>query len=95
MSTGSRHAGSVVAASGPQSAGSVVVAHRLSCPKVRGIFLDQGSKSGLLNWPADSLPRVTEEARSMSFRKCPPLNESSKPRDLKEINFHLLEELPV
>ena len=34
--------GSVVVACGLQSAGSVVVAHRLSCPAACGIFSDQG-----------------------------------------------------
>ena len=50
QSTGSRHAGfsscgtwaSVAVAHGLQSAGSVVVAHRLSCSAARGIFPDIG-----------------------------------------------------
>ena len=33
--------------------GSVVVAHRLSCPKVCGTFLDQESNPCLLHWQAD------------------------------------------
>ena len=40
QSTGSRRSASVVAARGP--AGSVVVAHGLSCSAACGIFLDQG-----------------------------------------------------
>ena len=36
------------------SAGSVVVAHRLSCPVAGGIFLDQGLNPCLLGWQVDS-----------------------------------------
>ena len=36
--------------------GSVVVEHGLSCSKVYGIFMDQGSKSCLLYWQMDSFP---------------------------------------
>ena len=36
-------------------AGSVVVAHRLSCPMACEIFLDQGSKSWPLRWQVGSL----------------------------------------
>ena len=43
-STGSRHAG------------SVVVAHGLSCSVARGIFPDQGSNPCPLHWQADSQP---------------------------------------
>ena len=39
-----------------QRAGSVVVAHRLSCPEACGIFLDQGLNPCLLHWQEDSLP---------------------------------------
>ena len=39
-----------------QSAGSVVVAHRLSCPVTCGYFPDQGSNSCLLHWKLYSLP---------------------------------------
>ena len=39
-----------------QSTGSVVVAHRLSCPAVCGIFSDQGSNLCPLHWQADTLP---------------------------------------
>ena len=42
-SSGSRHAGSAVVARRLWSAGSVVVAHGLSCSAACGIFLDQGS----------------------------------------------------
>ena len=48
--------GSVVVARGLQSAGSVVVAHRLSCSVACGIFPDQGSNPCPLHWQADSLP---------------------------------------
>ena len=47
-------AGSVVVVHGLQSAGSVAVAHRLSCSAVCGIFLDQGSNPCLLHWQANS-----------------------------------------
>ena len=36
--------------------GSGAVAHRLGCPVVCGILLDQGSNLCLLHWQADSLP---------------------------------------
>ena len=36
------------------SAGSVVVAHKLSLPAASGIFLDQGSNSCPLHWQMDS-----------------------------------------
>ena len=48
--------GSVVAAPGFWSTGSVVVAPRLSCPTVCGVFLDQGSNPCLLRWQVVSLP---------------------------------------
>ena len=37
-----------------QRAGSVVVAHRLSCPEACGIFLDQGLNPCLLHWQVNS-----------------------------------------
>ena len=63
-STGSRCMGfsscgtraSVVVACGLQSTGSVVVAHRLSCSVVCGIFLDQGLNPCPLHWQVDSQP---------------------------------------
>ena len=45
---------SVVVARGLQSAGSVVVAHRLSCSAACGIFQDQGANPCPLHWQADS-----------------------------------------
>ena len=48
------HTGSVVVACRLQSAGSVVVAHGLSCSTACGIFLDQGLNSCPLHWQADS-----------------------------------------
>ena len=39
---------------GLSSAGSVVMAHRLSCSEACGIFLDQGSNPCPLHWQADS-----------------------------------------
>ena len=47
--------GSVVAAPGLWSTGSVVVAHRLSCPAAYGIFPVQGSNQCLLHWQVDYL----------------------------------------
>ena len=46
--------GSIAAALGLQSTGSVAVAHRLSCSEACGIFPDQGSNPCLLNWQMDS-----------------------------------------
>ena len=52
-----RHMGSVVAALGFWSTGSVVAVHGLSCPSAAcGIFLDQESNPRLLHWQVDSLP---------------------------------------
>ena len=45
---------SVVVACELQSAGSVVVVHRLSCSTACGIFPDQGSNPCPLHWQADS-----------------------------------------
>ena len=44
----------VVVALELSSAGSVVVAHGLSCSAACGIFLDQGSNSCPLHWQVDS-----------------------------------------
>ncbi|CAN0498960.1 unnamed protein product [Rangifer tarandus platyrhynchus] len=43
-------------------AGSAAVALGLSSSIARGIFLDQGSNSCLLHWPADSLPLSHQES---------------------------------
>ena len=48
------HKSSVVVARGLQSAGSVVVAHGLSCSMACGIFPDQGSNPCPLHWQTDS-----------------------------------------
>ena len=45
---------SVVVAHGPQSTGSVLVAHEISCCAACGIFPDQGSNPCPLHWQADS-----------------------------------------
>ena len=50
----SRHMGSVAVARGLQSAGSVVVVHRLSCSASCGIFPDKGSNPCPLPWQVDS-----------------------------------------
>ena len=46
--------GSIVAVPGPQSTGSTVVGHRLSCSEACGIFPDQGLNPCLLHWQAVS-----------------------------------------
>ena len=46
---------SVTGAPGRWSAGSVVVAHGLSCPVACGIFLDQRLNLRLLHWQVGSL----------------------------------------
>ena len=48
--------GSVVAAPGPQSTGSVIAMQGLGCSTSCGIFPDQGSNLCLLHWQEDSLP---------------------------------------
>ena len=48
------HVGSVVVVRRLQSAGSVVVAHGLSCSPACGIFPDQGSNPCPLHWQVDS-----------------------------------------
>ena len=60
--------GSVVADTGLQSTGSIVVAHRLSCPESCEIFPDQESKRNLLHWQANSLPLSHREAFSLTFK---------------------------
>ena len=46
----------LVADPGLWSTSSIVVAHRLSCSRACGIFLDQESNLCLMHWQADSLP---------------------------------------
>ena len=48
------HMASVVVFHGLQSAGSVVVAQRLSCSAACGIFPDQGLNQGPIHWQVDS-----------------------------------------
>ena len=62
-----QHMGSVAAVSGPQSTGSIVVAHRLSCAVAHGIFPDQGSNPCLLHWQADSLPLSHQGSPQTNF----------------------------
>ena len=74
-STGSRHQGfsscgmraSVVVARGLYSAGSVVVAHELSCSAAYGIFPDQGSNPCPLHWQADSQPLCHQGSPRVCF----------------------------
>ena len=51
-----QHMGSVVVTPRLRSIGSIVVSHRFNYSAASGIFLDQGSNPGLLQWQADSLP---------------------------------------
>ena len=55
QSTGSRHAG------------SVVVAHGLSCSTACGIFPDQGSNPCPLHWQADSQPQRHQGSSQSPF----------------------------
>ena len=57
-STGSRHAG------------SVIVAHGLSCSAACGIFPDQGSNPCPLHWQADSQPLRHQGSPSERFLFC-------------------------
>ena len=50
------HRGSVTAASGLLSTGSIVVANGLSCSEACRIFWDQESNPCLLHWQSDFLP---------------------------------------
>ena len=50
------HVSPLVADPGLWSTSSIVVAHRLSCSRACGIFLDQESNLCLMHWQADSLP---------------------------------------
>ena len=60
----------VAAAHGLQSTGSVVVAHRLSCYAVCGIFLNHGLNPCLLHQQADSLLLSHQGISSQSFGIC-------------------------
>ena len=48
-------------------AGSIVVAHGLSCPLAYGIFLDQGSNPCRLHWQEDSLPLSYQGSPIVNF----------------------------
>ena len=56
-----QRAGSVVAAPGLRSAGSVVV-HHLSCSTACGVSPNRGLSQCVLHWQADSCPLDHEEA---------------------------------
>ena len=70
LSVVSRCTGSAVAVPGLQSAGSVAVAHGLSCSTARGISPDQGSNSHPLLWQADSLPLSHQASPHRGFLVC-------------------------
>ena len=52
---------------GSRRAGSVAVAHGLSCSAACGIFPDQGSNPHPLHWQADSQPLRHREAHFLFF----------------------------
>ena len=58
---------SAAAACGPQSADSAVVAHGLSFPPARGIFLGQGLNPCPLPWQADSYPLHHQQSLPGNF----------------------------
>ena len=72
------HVGSVLVAPGLQSTGSVVAAHRLSCFRARGIFLDQGSNTCFLHWQVDSLPMSHQGCPQDTFIHLKNLEESTE-----------------
>ena len=55
-SIGASACSAIVSVTRLKNTGSVIVAHRLSCPLACGIFLDQGLNLCLLHCQADSLP---------------------------------------
>ena len=54
---------------GSRRAGSVIVAHGLSCSAACGIFPDQGSNPCPLHWQADSQPLRHQGSPYLSFFK--------------------------
>ena len=74
-STGSRRTGfsscgartSTAVAHGPQSTGSVAVAHGLSCSAACGIFPDKGPNLRPLRWQADSQPLCHQGSRTWTM----------------------------
>ena len=63
---------------GSRRAGSVVVAHGLSCSAVCGIFPDQGSNPCPLHWQADSQPlRHLGSPKSIFLKKTLKASASS------------------
>ena len=76
---------SVVVARRLQSAGSVVVAHRLSCSAACGIFPDQGSNPCPLHWQVDSYvlryqgsPSQWSLMKSTLVFRLQPINQTAK-----------------
>ena len=55
---------------GSRRAGSVVVAHRLSCSVAYGIFPDQGLNPCPLHWQADSQPLHHQGSPRLDILKC-------------------------
>ena len=72
-------------ARGLQSAGSVVVAHGLSCSATRGIIPDQGSNPCPLHWQADSQPLCHQGSPKIFFKKF-----HSKPFHVVHVNVILI-----
>ena len=68
------HMGSVSAAPGLQSTGSIVVALGFNCSSMCGIFLDHERNPRLLHWQADSSPLSYQESPppvNLTFPRCP------------------------
>ena len=81
--------GSIVAAPGLQSTGSVVVTHGLSCSEACGIFLDQELNPCLLHWQTDYLPLSHQGSLSNYILKyLPQINESVWPQKYFHVNVH-------
>ena len=64
QSTGSRHAGSVVAAPEPRARDDVDGVHRFPAPR-HGIFIDQGLNLCPLHWQVDSYPLHHQRSPNM------------------------------
>ena len=71
---------------GSRRAGSVVVAHGLSCPAACGIFPDQGSNPCPLHWQADSQPLRHQGNPDLSLYVQDSLTCMCRP----DIPFHVL-----
>ena len=76
--------------------GSGAVAHRLGCPVVCGILLDQGSNLCLLHWQADSLPLSRQGSPvpcSVQFSRS-VVSDSLRPHGLQHARLPCLSPTP-